>query len=165
MKKTEHNLSLAFAAESKASARNAVFAMKAQKDGYPQIAHLFRAVAEAESVHARRFLRLMRGKIGSTEENIETAFQHEIKANAEAYPKMIQDAAEEGMKMIKEAFVESRDVESMHADLYKNALNDLLSDQQTEYYVCRICGFVSKETAPDRCPVCGAVKEKFKQIE
>ncbi len=165
MKKTEHNLSLAFAAESKASARNAVFAMKAQKEGYLQIARLFRAVAEAESVHAKRFLRLMRGKIGSTEENLETAFQNEIKANTEAYPKLIKDAAEEGMKVVKNAFVESRDVESMHADLYKNALNDLLSDQQTEYYVCRVCGYVSEETAPDRCPVCGAVKKKFKQIE
>ncbi len=165
MKKTEHNLSLAFAAESKASARNAVFAMKAQKEGYLQIAHLFRAVAEAESVHAKRFLRLMRGKIGSTEENLETAFQNEIKANAEAYPKLIKDAAEEGMKVVKNAFVESRDVESMHADLYKNALNDLLSDQQTTYHVCQVCGFVSEETAPDRCPVCGAVKKKFKRIE
>ncbi len=165
MKKTEHNLSLAFAAESKASARNAVFAMKAQKEGYLQIAHLFRAIAEAESVHAKRFLRLMRGKIGSTEENLETAFQNEIKANTEAYPNLIKEAAEEGMKVVKNAFVESRDVESMHADLYKNALNDLLSDQQTEYHVCQVCGYVSEETAPDRCPVCGAVKKKFKRIE
>lgn len=165
MNKTEHNLALAFSAESKASARNVVFAMKAQKEGYLQIARLFRAVAEAESVHARRFLRLMRGKIGSTEENLETAFQNEIKANAEAYPPLIKDAAEEGMTVIKKAFIESRDVESMHADLYKKALNSMVTDQKTEYYVCQVCGCVCEETPPDRCPVCGAVKEKFKRTD
>ena len=96
--KTEKSLAHAFAAESKAAARNATFAKKAEMDGYPQIARLFRAVAEAESVHARRYLMLMRGKIGSTEENLETAFQNEIKANVEEYPKLIKTAAEEGKK-------------------------------------------------------------------
>ena len=77
--KTEKDLAYAFAAESKASVRNATFARKAEMDGYSQIARLFRAVSDAESVHARRYLILMRGKIGSTEENLETAFQNEIK--------------------------------------------------------------------------------------
>jgi len=94
--KTEKNLAYAFAAESKAAIRNAAFSKKADVEGYSQIARLFRAVSEAESVHARRFLLLMRGKIGSTEENLETAFQNEIKANAEEYPGLIKDAADEG---------------------------------------------------------------------
>jgi len=95
---TEKNLAYAFAAESKAAVRNDAFAKKAESDGYPQIARLFRAIADAESVHARRYLRLMRGKIGSTEENIETAFQNEIKANVEEYPKLIKDASDGGRR-------------------------------------------------------------------
>ena len=162
--KTEKNLAYAFAAESKASARNATFAKKADLDGYAQIARLFRAVAEAESVHARRYLMLMRGKIGSTEENLETAFQNEIKANVEEYPKLIKEAAEEGVKPALNAFSQARDVESFHAELYKKAINDMVADRETDYYVCQVCGYVGEDKAPDKCPVCGAVKEKFKQI-
>lgn len=81
--KTESNLAYAFAAESKAAVRNAAFARKADMEGYPQIARLFRAVSEAESVHAHRYILLMRGKVGSTEENLRAAFQNEIRANVE----------------------------------------------------------------------------------
>ena len=162
--KTEKNLAYAFAGESKASVRNEAFARKADAEGYSQIARLFRAVSDAESVHARRYLLLMRGKIGSTEENIETAFQNEIKANVEEYPKLIKDASDEGKEKILKAFSQSRDVESRHAELYKKAMNDMLADRETEYYVCQVCGYVSEDEAPDNCPVCGAVKGKFKLV-
>jgi len=162
--KTEKNLAYAFAAESKASVRNATFARKAEMESYSQIARLFRAVSDAESVHARRYLLLMRGKIGSTEENLETAFQNEIKANVEEYPKLIKEAADEGNKGVLKAFTQARDVESLHAELYKKALNDMVSDRETDYYVCQICGYISEDKAPDKCPVCGAVKEKFKSV-
>ena len=102
--KTEQNLALAFAAESKAAARNSAFAQKAAHEGYGQIAALFRAVSEAEAVHARRYLMLLRGKVGSTEENLEAAFQSEIKANVEEYPKLIQDAAGEENESALTAF-------------------------------------------------------------
>ena len=161
---TEKNLAYAFAAESKAAARNATFAKKAEMEGYPQIARLFRAVSEAESVHARRYLMLMRGKIGSTQENLETAFQNEIKANVEEYPRLIEAAAAESHKAALKAFSHSRDVESQHADLYKKAINDMVAERATEYYVCQVCGYISEDGAPDKCPVCGAVKEKFKSI-
>ncbi len=162
--KTEKNLAYAFAAESKASARNEAFALKAAMEGYPQIARLFRAVSDAESVHARRYLLLMRGKIGSTDENLETAFQKEIKANVEEYPKLIKDAAAEDHKAALKAFSQSRDVESLHAQLYKKAINDMVADRETDYYVCQVCGYVNEDDAPDKCPICGAVKEKFKQV-
>ena len=162
--KTEKNLAYAFAAESKASVRNATFAKKAEMDGYSQIARLFRAVSDAESVHARRYLMLMRGKIGSTEENLEAAFQNEIKANVEEYPKLIKDASDEGEEAALEAFSQSRDVEDRHAELYKKAMNDMLSDRETTYYVCQVCGYVSEDEAPEKCPVCSAVKAKFKRI-
>jgi rubrerythrin len=163
-KKTEKNLSYAFAAESKASARNSAFAQKADHDGYPQIARLFRAISDAESVHARRYLRLMRGKIGSTEENLESAFQNEIKANVEEYPRLIKEALEEEDTAAEKAFSQSRDVESGHADLYKKAMNDLLSDRHPEYFVCQVCGYVIEDQPPEVCPVCGAMKAKFGQV-
>jgi rubrerythrin len=162
--KTEKNLAYAFAAESKASARNAAFARKAALDEYPQIARLFRAVSDAESVHAHRYLMLMRGKIGSTEENLETAFQNEIKANVEEYPKLIKDASAEGHKGALKAFSQARDVESFHAQLYKKAINDMVAERETDYYVCQVCGYVNEDKAPDKCPICGAVKEKFKKV-
>lgn len=164
-KKTEENLSRAFSAESKAAIRNAAFAGKADHEGYNQIGSLFRAVAEAESVHARRFLLLMRGKIGTTEENLERAFQNEIKANAEEYPKLIKEAQAEGEDGVLKAFSQARDVEDRHAVLYKNAMNNMLSERRIAYQVCQVCGYISEDSAPDHCPVCGAVKTKFKLME
>ncbi len=163
--KTEKNLAYAFAAESKAAARNAAFAQKADKEEFPQIAKLFRAVSDAESVHARRFLNLMRGKIGSTEENLETAFNNEIKANAEEYPKLIKEATEEGAEAALKAFTHSRDVETGHAELYKKAMNAMVGDRQVEYYVCQVCGYINEDAAPERCPVCNAVSGKFKKVD
>lgn len=162
--KTEKNLAYAFAAESKAAIRNEAFARKADVEGYQQIARLFRAVSEAESVHARRYLLLMRGKVGSTEENLETAFQNEIRANVKEYPSLIRDASEEGKQGVFRAFSQSRDVESGHAELYKRAMNDMLTDRVTDYYVCQVCGYISEDEAPRNCPVCGAVQGKFKKM-
>lgn len=162
--KGEKNLAIAFAAESKAAARNAAFAQKAQAEGYSQIARLFRAVSDAESVHARRYLMLMRGKIGSTEENLKTAFKNEITANEDEYPKLIKDAVEEGLKPIEKAFSQSRDVEDRHAELYKKAMNNMLSERETVYYVCQVCGYIAEDSPPENCPVCGAVKGKFKKV-
>ena len=162
--KTDQNLAYAFAAESKASVRNKAFAQKAEQEGYSQIARLFRAVSDAESVHARRYLNLIRGKIGNTEENLEAAFQNEIRANVEEYAALIKDASDEGQKVALTAFTQSRDVEAGHAELYKSAMNDMLMDREADYYVCQVCGYVSEDTAPEKCPICGAVKDKFKLI-
>ncbi|MBW1951357.1 MAG: rubrerythrin family protein, partial [Deltaproteobacteria bacterium] len=153
--KTEKNLAIAFAAESKAAARNLAFGQKAQHDGYEQIARLFRAVADAESVHAQRYLRLMRGKIGSTEENLETAFHNEIRANVDEYPNLIKEATEEGVSAVEKAFSQSRDVESRHAELYKKAMNDMLAERETIYHVCQVCGYIAEDEAPENCPICG----------
>lgn len=162
---TEKNLGYAFAAESKAAARNRAFAAKADQEGFPQIGRLFRSVGEAESVHARRYLMLMRGKIGSTEENLETAFQNEIRANLEEYPRLIKEASEENNSPVLTAFTQARDVEDRHAELYKKALNDMVADRATIYYVCQVCGYIAEDDPPENCPVCGAVQSKFKRID
>ena len=163
-KKTEKNLAYAFAGESKAAVRNKAFAQKAEKEGYSQIARLFRAVSDAESVHARRYLNLIRGKIGSTEANLEAAFQNEIRANVEEYAVLIKDAAEEAHKVALTAFTQSRDVEAGHAELYKNAMNDMLMDREVDYYVCQVCGYVCEDAPPEKCPICGAIQEKFNLV-
>ena len=162
--KTEKNLAYAFAAESKADVRNEAFARKAEMEEYAQIGRLFRAVSDAESVHARRYLLLMRGKVGSTEENLEAAFQNEIRANVDEYPKLIKDASDEEEKGALKAFSQARDVESRHAELYKKAMNDMLEDRQAEYYVCQVCGYINEDKAAEKCPVCGAVPGKFKLV-
>jgi rubrerythrin len=162
--KTDKNLAYAFAGESKAAARNSAFAQKAEHDGFPQIARLFRAISEAESVHARRLIMLLRGKIGSTEDNLKAAFENELKAKSHEYPRLIQEAVEEGIGAAEKVFSQSRDVEGRHSELYKDAMNDMLADRQTEYYVCQVCGYVEEDQPPEKCPVCGAVKGKFKKI-
>ncbi len=163
--RTEKNLALAFAAESKASVRNEAFAKVAEREGYSQIARLFRAISDAESVHARRFLMLMRGKVGSTEENLEAAFSNEIKANVEEYPRLIKDAMDEERASAVRAFSHARDVENRHAQLYKKAMTDMLAERHTRYFVCQVCGYVAEDAPPENCPVCGAIQSKFKRIE
>ena len=125
---------------------------------------MFRAVSNAESVHAHRYLLLLRGKIGTTEENLEAAFQNEIKANVEEYPKLMKEASEEGKKNVLKAFSQSRDVESRHAELYKKAMNDMLAERETEYFVCQVCGYIHEDEAPEKCPICGAIQSKFNRI-
>jgi len=102
--------------------------------------------------------------VKSTEENLEIAFKNEIRANVEEYPKLIQDATEEGEKGALSAFTFARDVESRHSELYKKAMNDMLSERQTDYHVCQVCGYISEDKAPDKCPICGATPGKFKRV-
>jgi len=99
--KTETNLACGFAGECKAGVRNKSCAKQAETDGYPKIVRLFRSIGDAESVYAWTCLRVMHAKIGSTEENIETAFQNEIKPKK--YPKLIKHGSDEEKKSEDEA--------------------------------------------------------------
>ena len=157
------NLASAFASESKAAVRNVAFALKAEHEGHAELARLFRAVAEADSVHARRFLLLMRGKIGTTEENLKTALQNEEKANEKYYPEMVKDARNSS-KAVKKAFAQSMETDGQHADLFERAMEDMLTNDETDYYVCHICGHISVGFLPENCPVCYAVSGRFKRV-
>ena len=88
-----------------------------------------------------------------------------IKANAEEYPQLIKDASEENNEPAVKAFSQSRDVETGHAELYKKAMNNMIAGRESDYYVCQACGYISENEAPDKCPICGAVKGKFKKVE
>lgn len=160
--KTLQNLKAGFVAESQANLRNLSFAMKAEQEGYPQMARLFRAVAEAEAVHAFNHLRLL-GAISDTQENLENAFEKENLA-ANTYPRFIKEADEEDNPHAARIFGYSRDVEQGHAKLYDKALKHMISDVDTDYYVCGVCGYVSDGVLPDKCPICGAPKEKFRRV-
>jgi len=160
--KTLKNLKTGFVAESQAHQRNLAFAMKAKEDGLPQVAKLFSAVAEAEGIHAYNHLRLL-GGISDTQENLEAAFERENLAES-TYPQFIREANEERNTAVATIFTYSRDVEKGHAKLYKKALERMIQDSDTEYYVCGICGYVSDGELPDECPICGAPKDKFRHI-
>jgi len=160
--KTLMNLKTGFVAESQAHLRNLVSAMKAEQESYPQVARLFRAIAEAEAVHAFNHFRLL-GAVSSTQENLESAFERENLA-ASTYPQFIREANDEGNTSVATILGYSRDVEKGHAKLYKKALTHMMGGEETEYYVCQVCGHVSDGSLPDVCPICGAPKEKFRKV-
>jgi len=160
--KTLKNLKAGFVAESQAHLRNLAFAMKAEQENYPQVARLFRAIGEAESVHAFNHLRLL-GAVSGTQDNLESAFERENLA-ASTYPQFIREANEEDNTGVATVLSYSRDVEKGHAQLYKKALAHTMAEEETEYYVCQVCGYVSDGVLPDVCPICGAPKEKFRKV-
>jgi rubrerythrin len=164
MSKTEKNLQEAFAGESQANRKYLAFAKKAEQEGYKQVAKLFRAAAEAETIHAHNHLRELKG-IKSTRENLEAAINGESYEFQKMYPEMIKDAEEEGNKSALRSFNLANEVEKVHAELYKKALENLGSNEDVDYYVCEICGYTAEGEAPDKCPVCNASKEKFKRID
>jgi rubrerythrin len=160
--KTLRNLKTGFVAESQAHLRNLASAMKAEQEGYPQVARLFRAIAEAESVHAFNHLRLL-GAVSGTQDNLESAFERENLA-ASTYPQFIREANEEDNTSVVAVLGYSRDVEKGHAQLYKKALAHMMAEKETEYFVCQVCGYVSDGVLPDECPICGAPREKFRKV-
>jgi rubrerythrin len=159
------DLKKVFAEESKAHVRNLAFARKADQEELPQIGKLFRAVAEAERVHAAEYIKYFEGMIGDTEENLKTSFEEEIKDNTENYPPLIKRALELDREDIAGSFSRAKDVEERHAELYKDALNAMMSDEESEYHVCQVCGYVFNRELPDECPVCRATKDNFKKID
>lgn len=154
----------AYTGEAKAALRLKVFAKKAEEEGYPQIAKLFRVIAFSEEVHGERALRVLR-EIGSTEENLRESFQSETNVAHVAYDRFLRLAYDLGDKAAAWHFTQSRDVEEGHAKLYKAALEDLMRERLTTYQVCTVCGYISDGILPDTCPVCGAKKDKFRQVD
>jgi len=164
MSTTKQNLRHAFAGESQANRKYLAFAKKADDEGYPQVARLFRAVAEAETVHALYHLRVL-GAIGTTDENLRAAVSGEHYEFESMYPGFIADAEAEGEKGALRSFSMANDVEKVHARLFEAALEDLAKEvEEGEYYVCPVCGYTQFRSAPDKCPVCGAPASRFTKI-
>ena len=163
---TKNNIYKAFIGEAKAYFRLLAYAQKADEEDIPQIALLFRAIAEAERVHATRLLNLVKDLlVKDTDSNLEASFQREKTVSENAYPEFIKDAEEEGEKAAALVFSHARDAESFHAKLYERAIMNMIRDEVKAYHVCQVCGYVTDRKIPDKCPVCGASKENFKTIE
>ena len=164
--KTKNNIYKAFIGEAKAYFRLLAYAEKADEEDAPQIALLFRAIAEAERVHATRQLNLVKDLlVKDTDTNLETSFQREKTVSENAYPEFIKDAEDEGESAAAQVFSHARDAESFHAKLYERAIMNMIRDEVKAYHVCQVCGYVTDKKIPHKCPVCGAPKEKFKSIE
>jgi len=164
MSKTENNLKDAFAGESQANRTYLAFAKKAEQEGYKQVAKLFRAAAEAETVHAHAHLREI-GTVKGTKENLEYAMAGEIHEFKSMYPAMIDDAKAEDVKGALRSFQYANDVEKIHAELYKKAIDTLGKEAPADYYVCQVCGMTVEGGPPDECPVCKAKKQAFKKVD
>lgn len=164
MSKTQKNLQESFAGESQANRKYLAFARQADKEGYPQVAKLFRAAAEAETVHAHAHLRAL-GGIGKTVENLKEAISGETFEFKEMYPDMIQAAKEEGEKAAERSFFYANKVEAVHAKLYQKALENIDNTEEFDYYVCPVCGYTCEKNPPEKCPVCGALSKSFLKVE
>jgi rubrerythrin len=164
MSKTEQNLNDAFAGESQANRKYLAFAKKADKDGYPQVARLFRAAAEAETVHAHAHLKAL-GGIKDTAENLREAIAGETHEFKNMYPAMIEAARTEGLKDAERSFTYANEVEKVHASLYQKALDNLDNVEEANYYVCSVCGYTCENEPPESCPVCKAKSKAFFEVE
>lgn len=164
---TQENLQAAFAGESQANRKYLAFATKADTEGFPQIARLFRAAAAAETVHAHAHLRVM-GGVKSTAENLQEAISGEAHEFQKMYPDFLREAEAEKHRAAIMSISNALAVEKIHHQLYSEARQSLESGKdlpQADIYVCDVCGNTVRGEAPDRCPICGAKREKFKKVE
>lgn len=162
--KTMKDLAEAFAGESQANRKYLAFAQKADEEGYPQIARLFRATAEAETIHALAHLRNM-GAVKSTAENLKEAMAGEIYEFTDMYPPFIEDARSEGEKAALRGFQLANEAEKVHADLYGKALENLDKGEDSDVYLCPFCGHVVQGEVTDACPICGAKASAYRKID
>jgi rubrerythrin len=164
MSKSEEYLKEAFAGESQANRKYLAFAEKAAKEGFPQAARLFRAAAEAETVHAHNHLRALK-MILSTKENLQAAVNGETHEFKSMYPEMIAAAELEGNKEARQTFFWANEVEKIHARLYQDMMDNMGRAADNPYYVCPVCGYTVEKEAPETCLVCGAKGKMFKKVE
>jgi rubrerythrin len=166
MATAEDYLNEAFAGESQANRKYLAYAEKADRDGYPQVARLFRAAAAAETVHAHNHLRALKA-IGSTADNLKDAITGETHEFKSMYPEMLEQAKTDGHQAAERSFHFALEVEKVHGDLYQAMLDNLdtAGKEDFAYYVCPVCGHTVGREAPDVCPICGTKGSMFKKMD
>ena len=160
---TQENLQHAFAGESQANRKYLAFAAKAEKEGFSQVAKLFRAVAEAETIHAHAHLRAMDG-VGGTLENLKAAIAGEAHEFSNMYPPFVAEAQQEGNKRAVQSMQSAMEVEKVHHRLFEQALAAVSAGQDltgVDIYLCPVCGHVEFGQPPEQCPVCNVKKDKY----
>jgi rubrerythrin len=162
MPTTLENLKDAFAGESQAFQKYSAFAKKAEQDGFPVIARLFRLTAQAEKIHAEGHFKSMDG-VGSTLDNLKAAIEGETYEYTEMYPPMHQQADKDDHKA-KRMFGYALEAEQVHARLYTKAMESVKAGKDLsvpKFFLCPVCGYIEFAEAPEKCPVCGALRAKF----
>jgi rubrerythrin len=163
----EEDLKTAFAGESQANRKYLAFAQKAEKDGFPNVALMFKVIAEAETVHALNHFRVL-GEIKSTKENLEAAKTGENYEVAKMYPPMEEGAKKAGNKAAANTFHFALETEKLHHEMYNEATKSVSAGKdiaKKKYWVCPVCGCTGEGEPPAKCPICGAKKELFKKFE
>ena len=166
MTQSVDKLKEAFAGESQANRKYLAYAKKADEEGFPQVAKLFRAAAEAETVHAHNHLR-MAGMVGMTLSNLDDAINGETYEYRKMYPEFIEIAKKERNKQAEWSFNVANQVEEIHAGLYQRTLQTLKSGgniPEVDYYVCKVCGNTVEDEAPEKCPICGTTRAQFFRV-
>ena len=166
-KMTEKSLGEAFAGESMAHMKYLIFSEEAEREGYPSVARLFRAIAYAEYVHAKHHARNL-GYIGKTPENLSAGIEGETFEVEEMYPAYDAIAELQGEEGARTSIKYALEAEKIHAELYKKAKEAVEKGSDAdvgEVYICPVCGYTHVGTPPDKCPVCGLPSEKFKKFE
>jgi rubrerythrin len=165
MTTTETNLKEAFAGESQANRKYLAFAEKAEREGFGNVARLFRTAAEAETIHAWAHLHAM-DAVKSTADNLRAAIEGETYEFTQMYPPMFEQAQTENHKA-KRMFGWAAKAEAVHAQLYKLALETVAQGKdlaETNIYLCPVCGHIELGNPPDKCPICGVKKEAYIQV-
>jgi rubrerythrin len=165
MATTTENLKEAFAGEGQANQKYRLFSKKAEQDGFPNIARLFRTTAEAERIHAEGHLKAMDG-VGSSVENLQAAIDGETYEYTTMYPPMLAEAEADGHKA-KRMFGYAVEAEQVHARLYNIALEAAQQGKdltETEIYLCPVCGYIELGKPGADCPICGTKAAKFIQV-
>jgi rubrerythrin len=164
---TQENLASAFAGESQANRKYLAFAGRAEKEGFVNVAKLFRATAHAETIHAMSHLRAMKA-VNTTEENLAGAMAGEEFEFKNMYPKFIEEATTENAAAANISFKNAMAVEQVHYSLYSAAMNRVKAGEDltsSRIYVCQICGHTVLDETPEKCPICNAAKKAFTEIE
>ena len=164
MATTQENLKEAFAGESQASQKYLAFAKKAEREGFPNVAKLFRTASAAEQIHAEGHLKAM-DEVDSTAENLQAAIDGETHEFTEMYPPMLKQAEAEGHKA-QRMFKYASKAEAVHAEIYKMALEAVQrgEDFAETFYLCPVCGYIELGAPPESCPVCGSKGKAFIQV-
>ena len=174
---TLDNLKAAVTGETGASAKYAAFAEAADKAGYAQIARLFRATSEAEQIHIAMEYKLVQAEdpewakpvadapvVEACDLNLIAAANGEIYETSDMYPAFIKKAQEEGNAKAVTVFTRAKLAESVHAERYMEAYNNIDAADDDAYFLCPVCGYIEKGDDFEVCPICGAKKSAFKQF-
>lgn len=157
--KTLTHLMDAFAGESQANRKYTAYAKKAEKDGKLNAAKLFRAAADAETIHALKHFEVA-GQVHSTEENLKDGVAGETYEFKDMYPDFVKAAEAEGNKAAVQTFTYAMKAEEVHARLYQDALDNIDRTEEVFYYLCPVCGNIEK-FVPEKCSICNVKGDLF----